>query len=220
MGLYAAGEMQRRVFASVPALDWRAALDSGDRPGVVGVVSGMAALFGVRNRHREELQAGAFAGLDLARLRFLLQHDTWQVLGPVLECREDAAGLVFTGGLADTAAGRDTRSLCVSGALNALSIGFMPVEWEVVRPPDEESFVRLRKVDLWEVSLVTWGSLPGAVVSEVRGAPGRGRAGAGGALEELERMDRQAGAAAERREYAAAALRAARGRLRLLEGER
>lgn len=51
------------------------------------------------------------------------------------------------------------------GALNGLSIGFMPVKWSY----DEATDIRtLTEIDLWEVSLVTFPANRDALISGVK----------------------------------------------------
>lgn len=125
-----------------------------------GTFEGYGSVFGVKDSYSEIVAAGAFTD-SLAEHRskgtfpaLLWQHDPSQPIGVYTEMREDAKGLFVKGQLLlDVAKGKEAHALLKAGALNGLSIGFMPVKSSY----DEENHERtLTEVDLWEVSLVTF----------------------------------------------------------------
>ena len=158
---------------------------------VDGSFEGYASLF-----HREDLShdvvlPGAFAD-SLARrgptgIKMLFQHDANQPIGVWRTLHEDARGLYAEGRLMpEVAKAREVHALMRAGALDGLSIGFRTVKGR----RDRGSGVRrLEKVDLWEISVVTFPLLP-----EARVASMKGRAFAGATEREFERwLTRDAG---------------------------
>lgn len=131
------------------------------------VVEGYASLFGVEDRGRDVVEAGAYAGSlkSLAetgrRVRMLWQHDPGQPIGVWDEVREDARGLFVKGRLlTDVARAREAAALLEAGAIEGLSIGYRTVR----ATKDDAGRRRLAELELWEVSLVTFPMLPEARV--------------------------------------------------------
>jgi HK97 family phage prohead protease len=98
----------------------------------------------------------------------LWQHRSGEPIGIYTGVKEDTIGLHVEGKLAlKTARGAEAYELLKMGAVSGLSIGF------VVR---DESYDRvtgvntLKKLDLWEVSLVTFPANDAARVTDVKSA--------------------------------------------------
>lgn len=145
--------------------------------------SGYGAVFGNVDAYGDVIEPGAFAdtladaqsGGDWPAM--LLQHGGWGIgaedLSPVgiwTELAEDGHGLKVSGKLADTPRGRDSYALLKMTprpAIDGLSIGYIPKEWEPRSKP-EDPRRRLKKVDLIEVSLVTFPANPKARVGDVK----------------------------------------------------
>jgi HK97 family phage prohead protease len=134
-----------------------------------GVFEGYASLFGVADLGKDVVAPGAFAE-SLARrgpagVRMLWQHDPAEPIGRWLALEEDARGLRVRGKLnLAVARARDVHALMRQGAVDGLSIGF-----RVERARNERLGVRrLEKLDLWEISIVTFPMLAGARVSGVK----------------------------------------------------
>lgn len=127
-------------------------------------VEGYACLFNVADLGRDLVQPGAFAA-SLARqgaagVRLLYQHDPAEPIGVWSEAFEDARGLYVRGRLSpDVARARECAALIREGALDGLSIGFKAVE---ARTDPRTRVRRLSRIDLWEVSIVTFPMQPGA----------------------------------------------------------
>ena len=142
-----------------------------------GTFSGYASLFGVEDLGSDIVLPGAFRDSLAKRtargIKMLLQHDPAQPIGVWEELKEDARGLFAKGRLMlDVARARETLSLMRAGALDGLSIGFRAV----VGHRDAKSGIRrLAKVDLWEISVVTFPLLPQARVAHVKARPFSGR---------------------------------------------
>lgn len=135
-----------------------------------GVFTGYAARFGAVDLGRDLILPGAFAD-SLARrgaggIRMLFQHDPAEPIGVWLELREDACGLFVRGRLLpEISRGREVLALMRAGAVDGLSIGFRTVEGRTDR---KRGVRRLSKIDLWEISVVTFPMQPGARVSAVK----------------------------------------------------
>jgi HK97 family phage prohead protease len=138
-----------------------------------GTFSGYASLFGVEDMGHDIVLAGAFRDSLAKRgargLKMLLQHDPAQPIGVWEQLTEDARGLFARGRLMlDVARARETLSLMLAGALDGLSIGFRTV----VGTRDARTGIRrLAKIDLWEISIVTFPLLPDARVANVKARP-------------------------------------------------
>lgn len=154
--------------AEATAVGWRVAL-AGQR----GVFAGYASLFGVPDSAGDVVMPGAFAA-SLARrtprgIRMLFQHDAGQPIGTWLELREDGRGLFVRGRLsAEVQQAEELRHLLEDGAIDGLSIGFRAVLATRDRATRRR---RLTRIDLWEISLVTFPMLEGARVTALGWAP-------------------------------------------------
>ena len=152
-----------------------------------GVFSGYGSVFGNVDSYKEIVAPGAFAD-SLAEWKnsgrlppVLWQHRAGEPVGPYLEMFEDTHGLFTKGQLLvnDVVRAKEARALMKAKAVNGLSIGF------VVR---DDSFDRvtgirtLKKVDLWEVSIVTFPANPAAQIANVKSAID--------ALEDLDAVER------------------------------
>jgi HK97 family phage prohead protease len=135
-----------------------------------GTFEGYASLFGVPDLGKDVVTAGAF-GESLARrgaagLRMLWQHDPAQPIGRWLRVQEDKTGLKVRGQLnLSVERARELHALMRDGAVDGLSIGFRV---ERARSERATGLRRIEKIDLWEISLVTFPMLPGARVSAVK----------------------------------------------------
>lgn len=134
-----------------------------------GVFSGYGSVFNVLDAYNEVVVPGAFSdSLKTRQPALLWQHRSGEPIGVYTDVKEDTVGLHVEGKLAlKTARGAEAYELLKMGALNGLSIGFM------VR---DESYDRvsgistLKKLDLWEVSLVTFPANDAARVTDVKAA--------------------------------------------------
>ena len=138
-----------------------------------GLFEGYASLFGVADMSRDVVEPGAFRESLTRRgakgVKLLWQHDPSTPIGRWLSLVEDAKGLKVRGrlSLAVTRA-RELHALMREGAIDGLSIGFRTERARIDASSGQRRLIRL---DLWEVSLVTFPMLPGARVSSVKGAP-------------------------------------------------
>lgn len=139
-----------------------------------GVFEGYASLFGVVDLGRDMVMPGAFAASLAARgaagIRLLWQHDPEQPVGRWQTVEEDAKGLFVRGVLnLRVARARELHALMLQGAIDGLSIGYRTVN---ARTEPRSGIRKLFRLDLWEVSLVTFPLLPAARVAAVKAAPG------------------------------------------------
>ena len=139
-----------------------------------GMIEGYASVFGVIDNYDDVIAAGSF-GQTLNEHKtagtmpaMLWQHDSDSPIGVWTEMVEDANGLRVKGMLAlATERGKEAQALLKMRAINGLSIGFLPKEWK----DDAKTNIRtLTRVDLWEVSLVTFPANVKARVTNVKAA--------------------------------------------------
>jgi len=137
-----------------------------------GTFEGYGSVFGVKDSYDEIVAAGAFAESLAARKAagtmpaLLWQHRSGEPIGVYTEMIEDAIGLKVAGRLAlKTARGAEAYELLQMKAISGLSIGFVTREDSY----DRVTGIRtLKKVDLWEVSLVTFPANEAAQVTGVK----------------------------------------------------
>lgn len=94
----------------------------------------------------------------------LWQHDHEKPIGVWHEMSEDGDGLFMRGEFADTAEGRDARTLAKMKAVRGLSIGFRLMEFDF----DRDGNRLLKEIDLWETSVVTFPMNPAAQIEAVK----------------------------------------------------
>ena len=157
--------------ARFTALDLKAVADDG-------LFEGYASLFNREDLGRDLVLPGAFRD-SLARrgpsgIKLLFQHNPSEPIGIWQSLREDARGLHVRGRLMlDITRGREVFSLMRAGAVDGLSIGFRALK---ARRDRASGVRRLEKIDLWEISVVTFPMLPEARVAVVKQRPAAGTA--------------------------------------------
>lgn len=135
-----------------------------------GTFSGYASRFNIADLGRDLVLPGAFSESIARRgprgIKMLFQHDPAEPIGVWMEVREDAYGLFVRGRvLPEVARGREVLALMRAGALDGLSVGFRTVNG---RTDPRTGIRKLSRVDLWEISVVTFPMLPEARVSAVK----------------------------------------------------
>lgn len=140
--------------------------------GAKGEFEGYASVFGVMDLGRDVVMPGAFrasiARRGVGGVKLLWQHDPGQPLGIWTSLQEDGRGLHVRGALdLQQSKSREILSLLKQGALDGLSIGYRT---EIERKDPETGLRRLERIDLWEISLVTFPLLPQARVQSVKAA--------------------------------------------------
>ncbi len=135
-----------------------------------GTFSGYASLFGVEDLSHDIVEKGAFLA-SLSRrgpsgVKMLYQHDPAEPIGRWTDIRETSKGLKVTGQLmTNLSRGREVLHMMREGILDGLSIGFRTVK---ARKDRKSGIRRLVKVDLWEISVVTFPMQPNARVVHVK----------------------------------------------------
>jgi HK97 family phage prohead protease len=132
----------------------------------LGKFRGLGSVYGNLDLHGDVVMPGAFVNTLKARggrVPLLWQHDMAQPIG--IATREDSRdGLVVEGELdLDIPEGRRAFSGMKRGYLKGLSIGYDTKKDEFRNGRRE-----LHEVDLWEMSVVTFGANPQATISSVK----------------------------------------------------
>ena len=147
-----------------------------------GSFRGYASLFNRKpDAYGDIVSKGAFldtiakGGRNGTGVAMLWQHDTHSIPGVWSSLREDSKGLVSEGRLAiNTTLGKDTHEILKLAAEVGTfklgqSIGYDAIEYE----DDEKKKTRdLKKIELWEISLVTFPAKLGANVLTVKSIEG------------------------------------------------
>lgn len=142
-----------------------------------GEFSGYGSVFGVEDSYGDVVVQGAFAeslaewGAKGRMPSLLWQHNMQEPIGVYTEMREDSEGLYVEGRLLvdDDPLAKRAHAHLKAGSISGLSIGYsLPGDgWRY--DTDKDIFV-LEKIDLWEVSLVTFPANDEARVDQVKHA--------------------------------------------------
>lgn len=144
-----------------------------------GEFEGYASVFNVVDSYETEIARGAFkeslsAWQGKRRLPAMLwQHKTDEPIGVYTDMREDEQGLYVKGRLLvqDDPLAKRAHSHLKAGSINGLSVGFITEQDRY----DEARDVRvITKVNLMEVSLVTFPANQSATITKVRAALSNG----------------------------------------------
>jgi HK97 family phage prohead protease len=138
-----------------------------------GAFEGYASLFDKEDLGHDVISSGAFRDSLAQRgptgIKMLFQHNPSEPIGVWDQLKEDVRGLYARGRLMpEVARAREVLALMRAGALDGLSIGFRAVK---ARRDGKTGVRRLDKVDLWEISVVTFPLLPEARVAHVKARP-------------------------------------------------
>jgi HK97 family phage prohead protease len=148
--------------------------------------SGYASTFGTVDQGGDVVMRGAFDTSLTARKKrpLLWQHDLREPIGVEVTLKPDDKGLFGTWKVVDTARGTDAHKLLKSGAIDSMSIGYVPTEVEF----DDVGTRLLKSVDLLECSVVSLPMNEQALVTHVK-APVPPRETLSQALERLLKID-------------------------------
>ena len=132
-------------------------------------VEGLGSVFHNTDQGGDIVMPGAFTKSLLKRNPAMLwQHKQDQPIGVWEDVRETPEGLYVKGRILSTALGNDAYELAKHGALKGMSIGYATRDSET----DRKSGVRkLKELDLFEVSLVTFPMNELATISRVKNKP-------------------------------------------------
>jgi Escherichia/Staphylococcus phage prohead protease len=115
--------------------------------------SGYASTFGNVDEGGDVVLRGAFLNSLAHRVpRLLWQHDINEPIGKVLDLTEDDRGLHGDFKLSRTTRGHDAYQLLKDGAIDSMSIGYIPEDQDF---DDTHNVRKLKSVDLLEISLVS-----------------------------------------------------------------
>ena len=140
-----------------------------------GTFSGYASLFHTEDMGRDIVLPGAFRDSLRQRgpagIKLLYQHNPSEPIGVWESLKEDFRGLLAKGRLMlAVARAREVLALMRAGALDGLSIGFRAVTG---KRDARTGIRRLARIDLWEISIVTFPLLPEARVAHVKSSTER-----------------------------------------------
>lgn len=135
-----------------------------------GQFEGYASLFSLVDLGRDEIMPGAFRDSLKQRgpggIKLLWSHEAGEPIGAWLSIAEDAKGLHVKGRLnLAVQRAREIHALMKDGSIDGLSIGYRTQQ----STTDKKTGIRrLFKLDLWEISIVTFPMLPQARISSVK----------------------------------------------------
>ncbi|QJC27160.1 HK97 family phage prohead protease [Anaplasma platys] len=137
-----------------------------------GIFWGYASVFNRVDNQKDIIAPGSFTdSLKRRKVALLWQHNTKDPIGKILRLTENSFGLLTTAQLnLELHKAREIYSLIKKGIINSLSIGYRVV----TSRRDKRSGIRIiTKIDLWEISLVTFPANEKATISHVKcGEPG------------------------------------------------
>ena len=142
-----------------------------------GTFEGYGSMFGgepdsyndivVRGAFKDSVEAGGRNGSGVA---MLWQHDSHQPIGKWISIQEDRKGLHVIGKLTRGVQKADEAYLLIRDkALKGLSIGYEVEDYRIVDDKEKNKRIRyLKKVNLWEISPVTFPALTRAQITGVK----------------------------------------------------
>ena len=135
-----------------------------------GTFSGYASVFNVVDKQKDIILPGAFSSIikESHREKLLWQHNSTEPIGNIINMAEDHIGLHITANLLlDLQKGKEAYLMIKNGIINALSIGYQAIDYNT----DFKTGIRtLKKISLWEVSLVTFPANTQSKVIHVKNA--------------------------------------------------
>ncbi|WP_249549120.1 HK97 family phage prohead protease [Anaplasma phagocytophilum] len=132
-----------------------------------GVFCGYASVFNRVDNQKDIIAPGAFTeSLKRRKVALLWQHNTVDPIGKIMRLTENSFGLMTTAQLnLELQKARDVYSMIRKGIINSLSIGYRVV----TSRKDKLSGIRIiTKIDLWEISLVTFPANRHALISQIK----------------------------------------------------
>lgn len=135
------------------------------------LIEGWASTFGNVDSQKDIVLPGAFIKSiqgRAAKVKMLWQHKQDLPVGIWTEMKETAQGLYVKGQILDTTLGNDVYKLLKAGAIDRMSIGYSPKNYDIDRKTGVRS---LKEVELFEVSLVTFPANDAATITNVKSRP-------------------------------------------------
>ena len=135
-----------------------------------GMFEGYASVFGVKDYDGDVIVKGAFKNAienfnkGNRRPKMLWQHNPSIIIGKWTDMYEDDKGLHVKGTLfTDVEKGAEAYALMKHKELDGMSVGF-----NINNATAESGGRVIDDLELWEISVVTWGANPEALVSSVK----------------------------------------------------
>jgi len=131
---------------------------------------GYASTFNNVDLVEDIIEKGAFLdSLSKRKPKLLWQHKMSEPLGVFSDIHEDEKGLFVQGRLpkADSMVSGRVIPQMKAGSIDSMSIGFSTVDAEFLEI-DGMNIRRIKKVDLWEISLVTLPANPAAKITNMK----------------------------------------------------
>ena len=117
------------------------------------IISGYVSVFNIVDSQNDIVQKGAFEDTKPENIKLLWQHDTLKPIGIIKSLYEDDYGLKIQAEINNRILlGKETTELVRQKAIDGLSIGFCAKDFEY----DNQGVRLLKKVDLMEISVVTF----------------------------------------------------------------
>ena len=117
------------------------------------IISGYASVFNIVDSQNDIVQKGAFEDTKPENIKLLWQHDTLKPIGIIKSLYEDDYGLKIQAEINNRILlGKETTELVRQKAIDGLSMGFCAKDFEY----DNQGVRLLKKVDLMEISVVTF----------------------------------------------------------------
>lgn len=138
------------------------ATDEGDGRTLEGVAVPFGAVIDTWDGRETFDRECVFDDVDAAKLCY--QHG--ELIGRITGAEPRDDGLHITARISDTQRGRDVVALLRDGALDSLSVGFIPVESET----DRDGVTHRKRVRLLETSVVSWPAYEAAKITGQRSA--------------------------------------------------
>lgn len=131
------------------------------------IISGYASVFNMVDSQEDLVEKGAFENAKREGVKLLWQHDSSTPIGVIKSLYEDDYGLKIDAEINNkTTAGREASELIKQGAVEGLSIGFCPIDFTY----NCKNIRVLKKVDLMEISIVTFPSNNKAGIRVIKGS--------------------------------------------------
>lgn len=154
---------------NTPSLEWREskiALASDDSRTIEGLAVPYERETKLGSGYYETIAADAYQpDGGVGQIKLLWRHG--EVIG-VGNATSGPDGVPIQARISQTSAGDDAYQLLKDGAVDSLSIGFIPLEYEETWDNDNNLHVRQKRIDIKEVSLVPWPAYDDAKVTKVR----------------------------------------------------
>lgn len=136
-------------------------LEFGGKEDGPGWIEGYAAVFGNIDNYNEAIEPGAFQKtiqerVKAGKVKLMVVHfahggSTRDIIGTVTEAKEDEYGLWVHAEFASTDLAQDTRTQVTEGHVENLSVGYVPIDWEVETNDDGEEIIHHKEMALYDV---------------------------------------------------------------------